>query len=218
VIMAITAILVDDHSIVRQGIKSVISQEPDIEIVAEASNGNEAIELVREKSPDVVIMDITLPLLNGLDASRQILKQNKNIKIVILSMHENRVFIEKALNYGVKGYVMKESAVDEIRQAIREVYAGRYFLSAKISSFVIQDYVANKKKPIQLRSISVLTSREREVLQLIAEGLSSKEIAQRLNLALKTILVHRNNIMRKLDIHNQTQLVRFALKEGISSL
>ncbi|PIU42434.1 MAG: DNA-binding response regulator [Candidatus Omnitrophica bacterium CG07_land_8_20_14_0_80_42_15] len=215
--MSIEVMLVDDHTIVRQGIKSVISQEPDIKVVAEASDGREAIELAKQKSPDVIVMDISLPFLNGLDASRQILKQNKSIKILILSMHENRVFIEKALSYGIRGYVLKESAVTDIVKAIREVNSGRYFLDSKISTFVIQDY-ADKKKAVQLRSTSTLTDREREILQLIAEGLSNKEIAQKLKISLKTALVHRNNIMQKLDIHNQAQLIRFALKEGISTL
>ncbi len=216
--MAIEVMLVDDHSIIRQGIKAVLSHEPDINLVAEASNGKEAVELAREKSPDVILMDITLPVLNGLDASRQIIKQNKNIKILILSMHDNRVFIENALSYGAKGYILKDSAADEIVHAIREVSEGRFFLSSKISSFVIQDYVASKKKAIQLRSVSILTDREREVLQLVAEGLNNKDIARKLKLSLKTVLAHRNNIMQKLDMHNQAQLIRFAIKEGISSL
>jgi DNA-binding NarL/FixJ family response regulator len=216
--MAIEVILVDDHAIVRQGIRSVISQDPLIKVVGEASNGKEAVKLAKDKSPDIVIMDITLPLLNGLEASHQILKQNKKVKILILSMHDNRAFIENALGFGVRGYILKDSATDEIIRAIREVQAGRYFLSSKISSFVVQDYVAKKKKKMRLRSISILTDREREILQLIAEGLNNKEISQRLKLALKTVMVHRNNIMQKLDIHNQAQLIRFALKEGISSL
>ena len=216
--MAIDVILVDDHSIVRQGIKSVIAQEPDITIIAEAADGREAIQLAKKKSPDVMIIDITLPHLNGLDATRQILKHNKNIKILILSMHENRVFVEKALSYGAKGYILKETAPDEIVHAIREISKGRYFLDSKISSYMIHDYMARKKQSIKLRSASILTDREREVLQLISEGLNNKEIAQRLQLSLKTVMVHRNNMMQKLDIHNQAQLIRFALKEGIASL
>jgi DNA-binding NarL/FixJ family response regulator len=216
--MAIEVMLVDDHPIVRQGIQAMISHEPDIRIVAEASDGKEAIELAEKKSPDVIIMDITLPVLNGLDSARQILKRDRQAKILILSMHENRVFIEKALGGGIKGYVLKESAADEIVRAIREVNSGRYFLSSKISSFVIEDYATKKKKKVALKGSSVLTSRERAVLQLIAEGLSNKEIAQKLHIALKTVLVHRNNIMRKLNIHNQAQLIRFALQEGLTSL
>lgn len=216
--MAIEVMLVDDHEIVRRGISSILSKEPDIKVIAEASNGKDAVRIAREKSPDVVIMDISLPDLNGLDASCHILKENKKIKILVLSMHENRGFIEKSLSYGIKGYILKDSATDEIAHAIREVYGGRYFLSPKISTFVIHDYAIRKKKSIELRSVSILTAREREVLQLIAEGKHNKEIAKKLKLSLKTILVHRNNIMQKLDIHNQAQLIRFALKEGIVSL
>ena len=216
--MAIEVMLVDDHAIVRQGIKFVISHERDIKIVAEALNGKDAVRMAKEKQPDIIVMDITLPFLNGLEASTQILKHNKKTKILILSMHENRVFVERALSYGVKGYILKDSAVDEVVQAIREVHAGRVFLSSKISSFLVQNFVYGKQASRRVKSTQILTSREREILQLIAEGLSNKEIAERLNLAHKTVLVHRNNIMQKLDIHNQAQLVRFALKEGISSL
>ncbi|MBU1061547.1 MAG: response regulator transcription factor [Candidatus Omnitrophica bacterium] len=214
----IEVMLVDDHPIVRQGIKSILSREPDIEIVAEVSDGIEAVKLAKEKSPDIIIMDISLPNMNGLETSYQILKQNKYIKILILTMHENRVFIEKALSYGVKGYILKESAADEIVPAIRTVYDKKYYLGSKISEFVVQDYISTRNKPIKLKSVSSLTDREREVLQLIVEGLSNKEISNKLSISLKTALVHRNNIMQKLDIHSQVQLIRFALKEGITSL
>lgn len=216
--MLIEVMLVDDHSIVRQGIKSIISQEPDIAIVAEASNGRDAIAAVNNKKPDVIIMDITMPFLNGLEAANQIIKKHKNVKIVILSMHEDRVFIEKALSCGAKGYILKDSAIDEIVRAIREVQSGGYFLSSKISSFVVQDFVKRRQSPMRLKSAAILTNRETEILQLVSEGLNSKEIAQKLNLALKTVLAHRNNIMQKLNIHNQAQLIRFALKEGVTSL
>ncbi|MFA7676584.1 MAG: response regulator transcription factor [Candidatus Omnitrophota bacterium] len=216
--MSIEVILIDDHSIVRQGIRAVISREKDIVIVGEAADGATGVKLAKDKKPDIAIIDITLPLLNGLEATRQILRQNRNTKVLILSMHENHVFVEKALSYGAKGYILKESAADEIVRAIREVSSGGYFLSAKASSFVIREYAHKKNKIPSLKNISVLTDREREVLQLISEGLSSKEVAKKLDLALKTTLVHRNNIMRKLNIHNQAQLIRFAIKEGLSSL
>jgi two-component system, NarL family, response regulator NreC len=216
--MAIQIMLVDDHPIVRQGIKAVISGAADMRIIAEAADGKEAVDLAAEKSPEVVIMDITLPVLNGLDASSQILKKNKKTKILILSMHESHVFIEKALDCGIRGYVLKESAANEIIDAVREVYAGRYFLSSKISSFVIESYISGGKKNIPKSATGILTWRERGILQLIAEGLSNKEIANKLNIALKTVLVHRNNVMRKLNAHNQAQLIRYALKEGIISL
>lgn len=214
----IDVLLADDHSIVRQGIKSILSREPDINITAEASDGREAVRLAKEKSPDVIVMDITMPYLNGLDAAGQITKKHKNIKIVILSMHENRAFIERALTYGAKGYLLKDSAVDEIARAIREVYKGRYFLSSKISSFVIEDFISRRKKSTKLKSASLFTAREAEILQLIVEGLNSKDIAQKLNLSLKTVLAHRNNIMHKAGTHNQAQLIRFALKERLPGL
>jgi len=216
--MIIEVMLVDDHPIVRQGIKSILSQEPNIKVVAEASDGSEAIKLAKEKQPDVILMDITLPHMNGLEASYQILKHNKDMKILILSMHENRAFIEKAVGYGIKGYILKESAADDIVPAIREVYAGRFYFGSKVSDFIMNDYVSTKKKRLKLKSVSILTPREREILQLIAEGVNNKEIARRLNLSLKTVFVHRNNIMQKLDIHTQAQLIRFALKEGMTSL
>lgn len=216
--MAIGVMLIDDHPIVRQGIKSIISQEPDILVVAEASDGKEAVKLAKNKRPDVIIMDITLPRMNGLEACAQILKNNKNAKILVLTMHESRVFLEKALSCGVKGYILKESAPDEIVPAIRTVYAEKYYLGSKVSDFVVHDYVYTRKKSIRIKSISVLTPREREILQLIAEGSTNKDIARELNLSLKTVLVHRNNIMQKLDIHSQARLIRFALREGISKL
>lgn len=216
--MQIEVMLVDDHSIVRQGIKSLISREGDIRIIAEASDGQEAIKLAKAKCPDVIIMDVTLPYLNGLDASKVILKHNKHIKIIVLSMHDNRVFIEKALQNGIKGYIIKSSAPDEITHAIREVYSGSFYLSPKISSFVIEDYISNAQRKVRIKSSSNLTCREREILQLIAEGMHNKEISAKLKISLKTVLVHRNNMMQKLGIHNQANLIRFALKEGITSL
>lgn len=214
----IDVLLADDHSIVRQGIKSILSREADINITAEASDGREAVRLAKEKSPDVIVMDITMPYLNGLEATSQITKKNKKIKIVILSMHENRAFIEQALTYGAKGYLLKDSAVDEIARAIREVYAGRYFLDSKISSFVVEDFISRKGKSIKRKSAALFTTREAEILQLIVEGLSSKDIAQKLNLSLKTVLAHRNNIMHKAGAHNQAQLIRFAFKEKLPGL
>jgi len=144
--MPIEVMLVDDHPIVRSGIKSVISQENDIKVIAEASDGKEAVEMARMKNPDIIIMDITLPSLNGLDASIRIIKQNKHAKILVLSMHENRALIEKALNHSIKGYVLKESASDDIIRAIRTIMKGDYFLSPKISSYVVDDFIARKKK------------------------------------------------------------------------
>ncbi|PIV39541.1 MAG: DNA-binding response regulator [Candidatus Omnitrophica bacterium CG02_land_8_20_14_3_00__42_8] len=216
--MAITVVLVDDHAIVRQGLGAVISQEQDIKVIAEASNGKEAVDIAKKDPADIFIIDITMPILNGLEASSQIMQINPWNRIIILSMHDNRVFIERALNLGIRGYVLKDSAADEIIQAIRAVYKDEYFLSPRISTFVIQDYIDSKGRKIGEKKIVSLTEREREILQLVVEGYTNKEVAMHLKIALKTALAHRNNIMQKLGIHRQADLIRYALKEGITTI
>jgi len=216
--MAITVVLVDDHAIVRQGLGAVISQEQDIKVIAEASNGKEAVDIAKKDPADIFIIDITMPILNGLEASSQIMQINPWNRIIILSMHDNRAFIERALNLGIRGYVLKDSAADEIIQAIRAVYKDEYFLSPRISTFVIQDYIDSKGRKIGEKKIVSLTEREREILQLVVEGYTNKEVAMHLKIALKTALAHRNNIMQKLGIHRQADLLRYALKEGITTI
>lgn len=216
--MSIEIVLADDHSIVRQGLGAIISQEKDIKIIAEASNGKEVVDIARKIQPDIFIIDISMPILNGLDASYKINQINPKNKIIILSMHDNRAFIERALSFGIKGYILKDLAADEIIQAIREVNKGGFFLSPKISNFVIQEYIDKKGRNVHKKKITSLTEREREILQLVAEGYTNKEVAVQLKISLKTALVHRNNIMQKLDIHRQADLIRYALKEGISSI
>lgn len=216
--MAIEIVLADDHAIVRQGLSAVISQEQDIKVIAEASNGKEAVDIAKKSSADIFIIDITMPILNGMEASSQIMQINPRNKIIILSMHDNRAFIERALSLGIKGYVLKDSAADEIIQAIRAVYKDEYFLSPRISTFVIQDYIDSRGQKIGEKKIVSLTERERELLQLIAEGYTNKEVATHLNICLKTALAHRNNIMQKLGIHRQADLIRYALKEGITTI
>jgi len=216
--MAITVVLVDDHAIVRQGLGAVISQEQDIKVIAEASNGKEAVDIAKKDPADIFIIDITMPILNGLEASSQIMQINPWNRIIILSMHDNRVFIERALNLGIRGYVLKDSAADEIIQAIRAVYKDEYFLSPRISTFVIQDYIDSKGRKIGEKKIVSLTEREREILQLDVEGYTNKEVAMHLKIALKTALAHRNNIMQKLGIHRQADLIRYAHKEGITTI
>jgi len=216
--MAITVVLVDDHAIVRQGLGAVISQEQDIKVIAEASNGKEAVDIAKKDPADIFIIDITMPILNGLEASSQIMQINPWNRIIILSMHDNRVFIERALNLGIRGYVLKDSAADEIIQAIRAVYKDEYFLSPRISTFVIQDYIDSKGRKIGEKKIVSLTEREREILQLVVEGYTNKEVVMHLKIALKTALAHRNNIMQKLGIHRQADRIRYALKEGITTI
>jgi DNA-binding NarL/FixJ family response regulator len=216
--MSIDVVLADDHAIVRQGLSAVISQEQDIKIIAEASNGKEVVDIAKKHSADIFIIDITMPILNGLEASSQIMQINSRNKIIVLSMHDNRAFIERALSLGIKGYVLKDSAADEILQAIRAVYKDGYFLSHRISTFVIQDYIDSRGHKIGEKRIISLTEREREILQLIAEGYTNKEVAKLLKICLKTAHAHRNNIMQKLGIHRQADLIRYALKEGITTI
>ena len=216
--MAIEIVLADDHAIVRQGLGAVISQEQDIKVIAEASNGKEVVDIAKKNSADIFIIDITMPILNGLEASSQIIQINPRNKVIILSMHDNRAFIERALSLGIKGYVLKDSAADEIIQAIRAVYKNEYFLSPRISTFVIQDYIDARGTKVGEKKITGLTEREREVLQLVAEGYTNKEVAKHLKISVKTALVHRNNIMQKLGIHRSADLIRYALKEGITTI
>ena len=212
-------VLADDHIIVRNGLKAVIEKlGKNMEIVAEVSNGEELVEYAQThgEDVDVYVVDISMPVLNGIDATGRLTRINPDAKIVILSMYDDRVSVEKSLKAGARGYIVKVSTADEIIDAIETVADGRFYLCNKVSRYVVQGFLA-KESP-RRRCRNSLTAKEREVLQLIAEGYSSKQIAKHFNLSLNTIHVHRNNIMRKLGIHKQAELVRFALKEGIAQL
>jgi len=217
--MSIEVILADDHAIVRDGIKALVARKgEDIKIIGEASNGKEVLELAGSNPADVYVIDAAMPILNGIETIERLKKIDKNCKIIILSMHDDRNFVEKALKYGANGYILKESATDEIIHAIREVYADKFFLSPKISRFIVDGFLGKRYINENDKDVVDLTKREKEILQLIAEGFTNKEIAVQLKLSLNTVHVHRNNIMKKLDIHRQADLVRYALKEGISHL
>ena len=214
--MAIKVILADDHAIVRDGIKSVITKKGDgIAIIGEACNGNDVLKLSKTNPADVYLLDISMPILNGIETTYRLIKDNPKNKIIILSMHDDRTFVEKALHSGARGYILKESATDEIVFGINEVYLGRYYLTPKISSYLVEDFLDQEQGR---QFIPALSSRERGILQLLAEGLNNKEIAEKLSLSLNTIHVHRNNIMKKLNIHRQADLIKYALKEGIIQL
>ncbi len=214
--MAIKVILADDHAIVRDGIKSVITKKGDgIAIIGEACNGNDVLKLSKTNPADVYLLDISMPILNGIETTYRLVKDNPKAKIIMLSMHDDRTFVEKALHSGARGYILKESATDEIVFGINEVYLGRYYLTPKISSYLVEDFL--EREP-EKQHIPALSSRERVILQLLAEGLNNKEIAEKLSLSLNTIHVHRNNIMKKLNIHRQADLIKYALKEGIVQL
>lgn len=216
----IKIVLADDHALVRDGIKAIIERKAkNISVIAEVSNGKELLDFAENtsKKVDVFVVDISMPVLNGIEATQKLLKINPDAKIIILSMYDDRMSVEKAFKSGAKGFVVKVASADEILEAIKEVGAGRFYLCSKVSRYVVQGFLG-KTAPRGKKGPKDLTPKEKEVLQLIAEGFSSKEIAKEFDLSLNTIHVHRNNIMKKLNIHKQAELVRYALKEGIAQL
>jgi len=214
--MSLKILLADDHKIVRDGLRSLIEKEPGMRVVAEAEDGRTAVSLAREHTPDVVIMDVSMPGLNGIEATRQIRAEQPDAKIIALSMYSDRRFVTGILGAGASGYLLKDCAFEELIEAIHTVSKGQYYLSPGITGVVVQDYVG--KVAAELSSSSVLTPREREVLQLLAEGHSTKEIAGALHLSVKTVESHRQKIMQKLNIFNVAGLTRYAIREGLTSL
>lgn len=214
--MGIRILLADDHKIVRQGLRTLLEKEPDMEVVAEAEDGRASLRLVKELIPQVVIMDVGMPDLNGIEATRQVVAEFPQIKVVALSMHSDRRFVVNMLKAGASAYLLKDSAFEELASAIRVVMANKTYLSPGVSDVVIKDYVHGPKPDSS--AFSVLTAREREVLQLMAEGKSTKQIADRLIVSVKTIETHRQQIMNKLDIHSVAELTKYAIREGLSSL
>ncbi len=208
-----TIVVADDHKIVREGLVRLLEERDDFSVIGEASDGEEAVQMVLDRQPDVVIMDIWMPRLGGIDATRRIGKKGSNAKILVLSMHESRTYVEEVLRAGASGYIVKNSAPSDLIQAIDAVCSGASYLSPAITQQVV-DAIARPGDGSP-SGVSVLTDREREVLQLIAEGLSSKEIASMLGVSLKTVDSHRSNLMEKLDIHKVSGLVRFAIRAGL---
>jgi two-component system response regulator NreC len=213
----IRVLVADDHTMVRKGLCSLLEAKPDIEVVGEAEDGREAVEKVEALLPDVVLMDITMPRLNGLEATRQIKRLFPKVKIVALTMYTNEEYIQQFLQAGASGYVVKQAAPAELISAIQAVYRGDSFLSPLISRTVIDEYL-KRTEPAASSEQAKLTDREREVLQLIAEGCSNRDIAQKLQISIKTAGVHRTNLMEKIGIHNVTDLVKYALRKGIIRL
>ncbi len=209
----VTIVVADDHKIVREGLVKLLEAREDFTVIGEASDGEEAVEMVLDKQPDIVLMDINMPKLSGIDATRRIGKRGCNAKILVLSMHESRNYVEEVLRAGASGYVVKNSASQDVHNAIDAVRAGASYLSPAITQQVV-DAIA-RPGDASPTGVSMLTDREREVLQLIAEGLSSKEIAAKLGVSLKTVDSHRSNLMEKLDIHKVSGLVRFAIRSGL---
>ncbi len=215
--MSIRILLAEDHTIVREGLRSLLENQPDMKVVGEAEDGRTALELVRELLPDVVIMDITMPNLNGVEATRHITSEFPEVKVIALSIHSNSRFVTDMLKAGAKGYILKECLFDELVQAIQAVIVGDGYLSSRITGIVVDSYV-NRIATVADSPLLTLTGRERQVLQFVAEGKSTKQIALDLHVSTKTIEANRRQIMQKLDIHSVAELTRYAVREGLTPL
>jgi len=215
--MSLRLLVADDHQIMREGLRSMLAKQPDMEVVGEAGDGRTTVQLTREISPDVVIMDVAMPYLDGIDATRQINAELPDTKIIALSMHADRPFVYEMLRAGAVAYLLKDSAFDELIHAIREVMDDRIYLSPSIAGTVIDDFVQQLAKDTPSAK-TILTPRELEVLQLLAEGKSAKEAAFQLRLSVKTIETHRRQIMKKLDLPSMAALIKYAVREGLTSL
>lgn len=206
----IKILLADDHSLVRHGFRMILSAQPDMEIAGEAGNGREAVELVQKLKPDVVVMDVTMPELNGIEATRRLIELSPRTRVLALSMHKDAVYVREILRAGGRGYLLKDSADADLLAAVRAVAKGEGYLSPGVSDAVLSDYRRHVTDPLDL-----LTTREREVLQLIAEGKTNKEIATSLTLSVYTVEAHRGRLMEKLNLHSTGELVRFAIRSGL---
>jgi len=209
-----TIVLADDHHVVRQGLRALLETESDFKVIGEAGNGLEALQLARELKPNVLVLDLMMPILNGLEVTRQVCKSSTNTRVVILSMYANEAYVLEALGNGASAYVMKDSSSADLLLAVREVAAGRRYLSPPLSDRAIEVY-QEKAKAATLDKYETLTTREREVLQLTAEGHTNAEIAARLGISSRTAETHRSNLMHKLSLHTQADLIRYALRRGI---
>jgi DNA-binding NarL/FixJ family response regulator len=210
-------LLVDDHQLFRDGIQNLLDQQLDLRVIGTAENGRRALEKVRMHSPDVVIMDVTMPHLNGIDATRRILEAYPDIKVIALSMHSHSRFVEEMLKAGAVGYLLKECAFEDLVRAIHEVLEGRMYLSPTITRVMVNDFL-NPSQKDDVQGLALLTSKEREILQLISEGYTNEDVAQSLHMSRRTVEKHRSRIMNKLGINNVAELVKFALREGLTKL
>jgi two-component system response regulator NreC len=215
--MTIQVLLADDHKIVRDGLRVLIERCHDMQVIAEAEDGRKALQLARKHKPDVVIMDISMPDLNGIDATRQILEEVPGAKVIALSMHSDKQFVDGMLRAGAVGYLLKDCAADELIQCIRIVLSGRICLSPGITGFLVDEYLHPTRDEV-LAPRTELSVREREVLQLIAEGRSTKDIANSLHISIKTVETHRKNIMGKANLHSVAELTKYAIRNGLTSV
>jgi DNA-binding NarL/FixJ family response regulator len=213
--MKIRLILADDHRIMREGLRALVEQLPCMEVIGEAADGRATVAMAKDLLPEVVVMDIGLPDLNGIEATRQITSQNPGIKVIALSMHSDGRYVIEMLKAGASGYLLKDSAFEELARAIRAVSAGKIYLSPAVAGAVVKDYLGRHPGVQPVLSPS-LTAREREVLQLVAEGKSTKEIAGQLRISPKTADTHRQQVMKKLGLHTVAELTKYAVRQGLT--
>ena len=211
----IRVLLADDHTILRAGLRMMLNAQPDIEVVGEASDGRQALGEALRLQPDVVLMDITMPEMNGIEATRQIKRALESTRVLILTMHENEEYLFQVLRAGASGYILKEAADTELISAIRVVYSGRFYMSPSAQTMMVGDYLLRVRSGEERDSYSALTEREREILKLVAEGLTNNQIAERLYISPKTVDTHRTHIMDKLNLHSRAELVKYAMRRGL---
>jgi len=215
--MSIKVLLADDHKIVRDGLRTLLGKNAEVKVVGEAEDGRTTVQLAKKLSPDIVIMDVAMPDLNGIEATRQVVAEHPGIKVIAVSMHSDKRFVAEMLKAGASAYLSKDYAFDELEKVIRTVMANKVYLSPDISGVVVDSYVRETPKP-ESTAFSLLSDREREVLQLVAEGKTAKEIAEHLHVSIKTVETHRTNIMTKLGIHRVAELTKYAIREGLTTL
>jgi len=212
-----TVLIADDHQIFREGLRALLQSQTDTEVLDEAADGHTIVKLTRKKRPSIVLMDVAMPGLNGIDATRKITSQDPEMKVLALSMHNDKRYVLEMLRAGAAGYLLKDCAFTELRQAIRTVLGGHIYLSPDVNDIFIRDYIG-KESHTARNAVPVLGGREREVLQLLAEGANTKEIAQLLDISAKTVESHRKNLMDKLNLHTVAELTKYALREGLTTL
>jgi DNA-binding NarL/FixJ family response regulator len=210
-------LLADDHGVVRKGLRFLLERQGEMEVVGEASDGREAVKLAEELNPDVVVMDIAMPQLNGIEAASQIVKRNSAVGVIMLSVHSDESYLVRALGSGAKGYLLKDSAEEDVVRAVQSVAQGKPFFSPAIAKTLLEDYMRYLQQRNLEDSYDLLTDREKEILQLLAEGKSNKEVAGLLNLSLYTVETHRTHLMQKLNLHNTAEIVLYAVRKKIIS-
>lgn len=208
-------LLADDHTVMRTGLRAILDRQPDLEVVGETENGREAVQLATSLKADIVVMDVGMPLLNGIEATKAIVGQQRGAKVIILSMHADESYVMRALKAGARGYLLKDAAAPDLIDAIHAVMQNKSYFSPKVSQILAEDYVRVLKQRGEVDSYDLLSDREREVLQLLAEGKANKEVASELNISPYTVETHRKHILEKLNLHNPAELILYAVRKGI---